>query len=1165
MLSATDLSNHLGCRHLTALDLRVKAGEIEKPEFRAPVLEVLAERGERHEAAYLEHLRSEGRTVVEVSMYREDSESQSLAAIQSGADVIYQARLCKAHWGGYADFLLRIDSPSDLGNYSYEVVDAKLARTTRAGTILQLSLYSEILAGIQGHTPTNMHVVKPSAEGFDIEPHRVGDYAAYYQFVKARLEAAKANDDVTRAPATYPDPCAQCDICRWRPRCNRQRRDDDHLSWVAGMQTQHAREFEAQGRGTLAALAQAARALDDKPERGHTQTYDALHAQARAQFDARESGERVVRFREPAPLRGFALLPEPSPGDVFFDIEGDAFVGVNGLEYLLGWCVFQYDAGAEENSLRYEHVWANDAAGEKQAFERFVEAMTAQRERHPDMHIYHFAPYEPAALKRLLGKYGTREAELEWLLRGERFVDLHAALRQGLVCSVERYGLKEIEPFVGFEREVDLDEAGAARRQMETAFELERVGDITEEERALVLGYNREDCESTFALRAWLEEKRRECIAEGHEVGRRVAKDGAPTEGVELRREAVALVYDPLMAGVPLELLERSEAEQARWLLANALDYFRREENVAWWEFHTRRCYDFDEALKDRKAVAGLTFVEDVVIEPTKKGERVKHRRRYTYLPQDVSLKVGDALYAMGEMPPIIEESNGKPSGGAKALRFGQVDAHDEAARTIDLIPNKNCVEPDATIVFQHGIPPSKNLEGSLLDLGRTFGSDGSASPYRASVDLLTRALPRRSTTKGALREVGEDAIEAAIRVARELDASVLPIQGPPGAGKSHAGAEMIVTLAEDGMRIGVTAVSHNVISNLLQKVHERADARRVRVETLHKVSRTSKDAGRVGVTTDNEQAIAALEERVVVGGVAWLWALDDAVQQLDYLFVDEAGQMSLAMVLAASRSAKSLVLLGDPAQLEQPQQGAHPDGVAVSALEHLLGEAQTMPEDRGLFLGKTRRLHPSICSFTSEQYYEGRLESLEGLEQQRIVGATRFAGSGLFVVPVAHDGNTSSSLEEVTCIEGIVSELLHTEENGAVVSWEDASAALHPLTAKDILIVAPYNAQLAKLQVALPGMCIGTVDKFQGQQAPIVIYSMASSSPEVAPRGMSFLYSPSRLNVATSRARCAVILVASPRLFEPECRTPEQMRWANGVCRYVEMATWLAGAAESE
>jgi uncharacterized protein len=287
-----------------------------------------------------------------------------------------------------------------------------------------------------------------------------------------------------------------------------------------------------------------------------------------------------------------------------------------------------------------------------------------------------------------------------------------------------------------------------------------------------------------------------------------------------------------------------------------------------------------------------------------------------------------------------------------------------------------------------------------------------------------------------------------------------------------------------------------------------------------------------------------------VVGGTAWLWARDDAVGKVDCLFVDEAGQLSLAHALAAARCAKNLVLLGDPRQLEQPQQGAHPEGADVAALAHVLDGRETIAEEQGLFLDVTWRLHPDLCKFTSEAFYEGRLRARPELERQAVGGDVPFAGSGLFFVPVAHEGNQSSSPEEVDAVAGIAAGLLRPG-----VTWTDEHGASYPLRPEDLLVVAPYNAQVGALSQRLPHLRVGTVDKFQGQQAPVVVYSLTSSSADDAPRGMAFVFSPNRLNVATSRARCACILVGTERLFEPACRTPEQMRWANALCRYRELA----------
>ena len=364
----------------------------------------------------------------------------------------------------------------------------------------------------------------------------------------------------------------------------------------------------------------------------------------------------------------------------------------------------------------------------------------------------------------------------------------------------------------------------------------------------------------------------------------------------------------------------------------------------------------------------------------------------------------------------------------------------------------------------------------------------------------------------------------------------------------------MICDMVRAGKKVGVTANSHAVIRNLLDAVVKAAEEEGVDVQCIHRGgSASGGGSGAITETSDNAAVLSALQDgQVQVGaGTAWVWSRQEFAEAVDVLFIDEAGQMSLANALAVAPAARNLVLLGDPQQLEQPQQGSHPDGTEASVLEHVLQGRRTIPPSQGLFLEETWRLHPAICDFTSELFYEDRLRSRAGLEVQAIAGAGSINGAGLWIVPVEHEGNTSASTEEADCVADLYRRLL-----GGGVSWTDREGTTRPLGGEDVLIVVPYNLHLAEIVRRLgEDARVGTVDKFQEQEAPVVIYSMATSSPEDAPRGMEFLFSLNRLNVATSRARCASILVASPLLFEPECRTPRQMQLANALCRYREMA----------
>jgi len=1131
-LSASDLANHLGCRHLTFLDLAVVRGELEAPVFHDFALEALQERGLAHEAAYIASLRSQGLSVVRLAddLPTKEAFDQTCAAMREGHEVIVQATLLGDGWMGRADVLRRVEAPAPaLGEFSYEVVDTKLARETRGRTILQLCLYSDILGKIQGRRSEWMHVVSPGGD-FQPETFRVDDYMAYYRLVRRRLEQATGTGTWVGGD-TYPDPCDQCDICRWWQECDRRRHDDDHLSLVAGISKLQIAELEARDIETLESLARARLPLDPKPTRGSAESYERVHHQARVQLDGRERRRPVHEMLPREEGFGLFRLPEPTPRDVFLDLEGAPFAGEQGLEYLFGVAAFD-----EEGEPQYEPLWALTLGDEKAAFERFIDDAIARWDADEGFHIYHYAPYEPSAIKRLMGRHATREDEVDRLLRGERFVDLYTIARQTVRASVEKYSLKDLEIFFAYERDVNLREASRNLRAIEYALEFEAAEAIPDDVLNVVEGYNRDDCLAAAELRDWLESLRQELIDEGEAIPRPPLLSGEASEELDEALTRVRELAERLTRDVPLERRERTEAQQAQWVLAQLLEWHRREDKAVWWEYFRLVALSDEELFDERAALAGLQFVER--LEAVGRGSVID---RYSYPMQETKIRDGDKLRRADE--------------GNEA--FGEVVATDPAARTVDIRKGPKMANAHPANVFTHDAVGNRVLRDALLRLGEWVAEHGIEGPgdHQAARDLLLALPPRlrRGTVERVVAEE-ENALAAARRVALELDQGVLPVQGPPGSGKTYTGARMICEAVRAGKKVGITAVSHKVIRNLLEEVVRAAAGEGVDVHFVEKVTTLSDDPHpAIDETKDNRDVIDRLAggDAQVAAGTAWLWSREDAFGSLDILFVDEAGQMSLANVLAVAQSAQSIVLLGDPQQLEQPQRGSHPDGTDVSALEHLLGGHLTLPADRGLFLGTTWRLHPSLCAFTSELFYENRLHSREGLEVQALLGETPYAGAGLWHVPAEHDGNQNESPEEADAVAVLVQELI-----GGGVLWRDRSGNVRPVAISDILIVAPYNAQVAALLERLPrGARVGTVDKFQGQEAPIVIYSMATSSPEEAPRGMEFLYSPSRVNVATSRARCTCILVANPRLFEPECRTPRQMKLANAFCRYLEMA----------
>ena len=759
--------------------------------------------------------------------------------------------------------------------------------------------------------------------------------------------------------------------------------------------------------------------------------------------------------------------------------------------------------------------------------------------------------------------------EVDRLLRGRVFVDLHRVVRQGLRASVESYSIKKLEPFYGFARAVDLATATRALIQAEARLESGDVAGVPDPLRTEIEGYNRDDCLSTLRLAAWLEQRRRELQAlTGQPVPRPALRDEERDQEQETAVETTAL-FEALTAGLPVDDAELDDEQRARRLLAHLLEFHRREDKSMWWEFFHRCGFTEEEHVESRATLGALTCEG----EAGQVKRSVIHRYRFPDQPHEV--KVGDS-----PKNPDTAESDELKRGFC-----GTVVALDETGGTIDLKRGRSSPVPHPAALVPLDNVPNTVLRESLARLAEAVVSGGFAadSPRRAAFDLLGRVPPRIEPpasppnasgfgVREGLAAQGEAPLDAVQRIAPRLDRSVLPVQGPPGSGKTYTGARMILDLLGGGGRVGVTANSHKVISNLLAAVCDAADeppvengqaggesdtrpARQAPVD-IRGIQKANDGDGcsdeRIALAGPNDEVAEALAtgEANLAAGTAWLWAREEMAGTVDILVVDEAGQMSLANTLAVCQAAGSLVLLGDPRQLDQPIQGVHPPGTDVSALGHLLGESATVDPSRGVFLDQTWRMHPDICAFTTEQFYEGRLRPQPALRRQTVAGPGPLAGHGLRFIPVEHAGNTNASAEESECVAALIGELLD-----AGAAWVDREGIRKPLTLQDVLVVAPYNAHVAALRSTLPaGARVGTVDKFQGQEVPIVIYSMATSTADEAPRGMEFLYSLHRLNVATSRARCVAAIVANPALLTPDCRTPEQMRLANPFCRFLEL-----------
>ncbi len=1142
VFAASDLNNFLECEYLTHLDELVARGLKSKPERDDPTAELIARKGEEHEHRHVERLRAEtpgGLTIFErpdrsLAGFR-DAQERTIEAMERGDRLIFQGTFFDGQFLGHPDFLRRVDVPSGRWQWSYEVIDTKLAVNPKPYFIIQLCNYSEHLARIQQSDPEYGAIVLGSGEE---RRYRLNEFAAYYRRIKQRFIASAQS--ANSLPSLYPNKCAHCPTCKWNAECSSRREGDDHLSLVAWMRRDQVERLGSKGIATVVDLA-AARD-DQRPERMNPVTFAKLRRQATMQVRGRSEGP-VHELIEHEPFNGFGLMPKPQAGDVFFDMEGDPlYEPARGLEYLFG-------CWLPDDEPRYKAFWALTRTEEKRAFEQFIDFIVDRRLRYPQMHVYHYADYEKSALRRLAQAHCTRETEVDELLRAEVLVDLYAVVRQSVVISESSYSIKRLEKFYAFKRLTEVKKGDDSIVMFEQwLVDRTRVEILHDIER-----YNEDDCRSTLLLRDWLLERREEAQAKSgvsipfhepklvcHENSTPGCKKCSDREKIRREERQTSDLQRKLLDGVTApqsasEYALMSDDRRARYLLANLIAYHRREEKPAWWAFFDR-CENLDHLVEfDREAIGGLKL--ELEFAPYKAGAKDRNLV-YTY-------SFPDQAYKVGARDNVTDPATREGAGTIVAidedrrlLRLKRSGSLEEAAKTTALIPP--------------GPIRTDEQKASLVRIAEAYGNG--ALP-NATLDLLLARNPRLRPDFGGLVQPAELTAQAVSEVAQSLNDSYLFIQGPPGSGKSTIGSQVICDLLAAGNRVGVLSNSHKAIHNLLRKVEECAHKRGVTFAGLYKHSdedsRYLSELVQPLITSINSNEPFESGDCRLAAGTAWLFTRHAVAGKFDYLFIDEAGQVSLADALAVSLAARNIVLLGDPLQLAQVSQGTHPIGAGVSILEHLLGDRQTVAPDRGIFLEISHRMHPEICKFISQSMYEGRLHAGKDNGLQR-VDSPGLSGSGMQFIAIDHEGNSRESREEA---ERIVAEIRLLLQG----TLTDAKGQRRALTPADVIVVTPYNAQRRLIAKLLRDegvdVRVGTVDKFQGQEACVVFYSMATSSGNDLPRDVGFLFEKNRFNVAISRARAMSIVLAGAALPDVRCRSIDQIATVNILCSYIEKA----------
>lgn len=1115
--SASDLCSYLSCEYLAARNYLSLTEDLERAQD-ADDAKLIQRKGLDHEAAHLARLKQDGLSVVEIAKGSIAQMAEAtLNAMHQGVDIIFQATFVQPNFSigesevsllGYADFLQRVPGDSSLGNFHYEVVDTKLAKTTKAKFLVQLIFYSELLALLQGVYPKRMHVVT-GRDGGRMESHETARYRGVVRLALKRY--AVFIESETARISVKPEPCDHCSLCGWRDHCDKRWIDEDHLSRVANISKLQIAKLRKAGISTRGQL--ATKSLLQGVSDISSHSLARLHEQASLQIKGEETGRPIYVLLPVDDNQGLGRLPEPHPEDLYFDMEGNPLEEGGSLEYLFG--LYHAEWG-------FKAFWALNRQEEKSAFEAFMDFVSAHLAKHPGAHVYHYAAYEQTALKRLMTQYGTREAQVDHLLRHGLLVDLYHVVREGIRVSEPKYSIKNLERFYWGKRQGDVTNAGASiiffERWKETG-EQKLLDDIEL--------YNKDDVHSTMDLHRWLVSLRP--ASQPWRLPSEVADDSSKSLILESEAKLQARI-SALMSQVSA-LPESDPKHQVHVLLCNLLDFHRRADKPVWWAMFERMKYSADQLEDDMESIYGLRRV----------GEPVPDKRsnfwRYEYPEQQTKLRSGSEAYELSEGKTIKIHSLNEDSREV-VIRLGNKHTPADFLSLGPGGPLNNDIMKSAIQRLVDDYIHTGELPGAVRDL--LYRSYPRMKHIQPQQKLLTHQPPQ---------------VDEISNVVAQLDASVLFIQGPPGTGKTYTGSKVIVDQMQRGLVVGVLSNSHHAIHNLLSAVEREADHIGYTFSGIKKCNKGQPDShfsGRHIVDVPQTAQIESMLSNVqLIAGTAWLFARPEFVGFVDTLFVDEAGQVALANLIACMPAATNVVLLGDQMQLAQPIQGAHPGESGLSGLDYLLDGQPTIAPERGVFLSQSWRMAPPITDFISGLVYEGRLtcEPNNGLQHIHwgITGSIARRSQGIETYPVVHHSNGQQSPEEAEALVLVYTELLAS-------TWTNRDGVTEPISANDILVVAPYNLQVQLLKRRLPADArVGTVDKFQGQEAAAVLISMATSSQEYLPRDIEFLFSTNRLNVAITRGRAYVGFFYSPDLLLVKTNTPESMALVNTVSLLAE------------
>ena len=1100
LFSPTKIKNFLNCKYTIYNEFYKNDLGISKKE-KTKNHELRLKKGDEHEDKYLKELKKKYKKIIDLKKDSRDYTKrfeETVKAMKDGYEIIRGGILMQNDWVGETDFLVKdLNSKSNFGSFSYVVHETKNTKKTKVDHIIQAGLYTLMLKDVQGSAPSFFNIILKEFVVDEIQFDKVSNYILfnkekYESFIFKDLEKAK------------PEKCSFCNICDWINVCEKQWIESDNLNQIGNIHKSHVKKLISSGINTIEDLAKKEETFEVKNL--NRDIFKRLNISAKLRKEYEKTNKACFRIIDENLNieKGFNLLPENQDGDLFFDIESVQDHVVNGgLEYLFG---IYY---VENKKEKFKTFWAHTEEEEKNNLINFFDFTEKHFKKYPNAKIYHYASYEITALRKLVAKHNTHGSIYDRYLRLFKFVDLFGIVKNCILTSENSYSIKNLEKFYDFKRTGDLKKGDASQDFYANWIETKNQNLLDEIE-----FYNKQDCHSTYELRQWLISIRPQECKWYHPATKEDDKIEKPFE---------------IKLGEYFDYINKRKLKNKniQTIVSQVLGFFRRDNRPDYRLFFERKNMSHEELVEDTECIGYMTQVEEPY--------REKNSNVYTFSfpDQEYKIKKGDRPVNANNVLLGESESVGEV--------FEEVDQKNNIIKLKK--STKGELLPHTLSIGKRQPPLVNDLEAATYRYIDSLFL-GEKKEYGAINGILAKEIPKIKGIKPGDPIINSNNfIEEIPKVILNLDNSYLFIQGPPGTGKTTQASNAIAELISKGKKIGVSANSHRVIHNLISKVESVCEKKKINFLGLKKGNSNNEESVYEGkfISTSfddkNYEGFLAGDYQLFAG-TKYHFPKVHYDQKLDYMFVDEAGQLTTADIIAIGTAAKNIILIGDQMQLPQPSNADHPGESGKSILEYLLEGKDTVSNVKGIFLNTTFRMHPKINDFISENFYEGRLLCSDITSKRKINfdKNSQIKKNGIHFISANHTDCSQKNEIEGKIINNLYKELSKCE-------FEDEFGTVRKINNKDILTISPYNIQVNYLKSILPKESrVGTIDKFQGQEAAITIISMTSSDSENLPRAKDFFFNRNRLNVAISRAQLMSVMIFNPLLLQTSARLVDEI-----------------------